>query len=100
MQPINKINGTAAAMALTLAASTAGAHAADPSTSRLNDTILYDLINSGSEDARGTTQFTAGGGFRSRLVQNVDVGVSCEAGVVDPVGIFKGRITADVIWRF
>jgi hypothetical protein len=64
------------------------------------NTELYDLINSGSEDARGTTQFTVGGGFRSRLVQNVDVGVAYEAGVVDPVGIFKGRITADVIWRF
>jgi hypothetical protein len=64
------------------------------------NTELYDLINSGSTEARGTTQFTVGGGVRSRLVKNVDVGVSYEAGVVDPVGIFDSRITADVIWRF
>jgi hypothetical protein len=64
------------------------------------NTELYDLINSGSEDARGTTQFTVGGGFRSRLVKDVDVGVAYEAGVVDPVGVFDSRITADVIWRF
>jgi len=63
------------------------------------NTELYDLINSGSTEARGTTQFTVGGGVRSRLVKNVDVGVSYEAGVVDPVGIFDSR-TADVIWRF
>lgn len=60
----------------------------------------YDLINFGSTQASGTTQFTVGGGFRSRLVKNVDVGVSYEAGVVDPVGIFDSRVTADLIWRF
>lgn len=64
------------------------------------NTELYDLINSGSTDARGTTQFTVGGGFRSRLVKDVDVGVAYEAGVVDPVGVFDSRITVDVIWRF
>ena len=64
------------------------------------NTELYDLINAGSTEARGTTQFTVGGGVRSRLVKNVDVGVSYEAGVVDPVGIFEGRVTADLIWRF
>jgi len=64
------------------------------------NTELYDLINAGSTDARGTTQFTVGGGFRSRIIQNVDVGVAYEAGVVDPVGIFDSRITADVVWRF
>ena len=64
------------------------------------NTELYDLINAGSTEARGTTQFTVGGGFRSRIIQNVDVGVAYEAGVVDPVGIFDSRITADVVWRF
>ena len=64
------------------------------------NTELYDLINAGSTAARGTTQLTVGGGVRSRLLNNVDVGVSYEAGVVDPVGIFEGRVTADVIWRF
>ena len=60
----------------------------------------YDLINFGSCAASGSTQLTVGGGFRSRLVKNVDVGLAYEAGVVDPKGIFDTRITADVIWRF
>ena len=64
------------------------------------NTELYDLINAGSTGARGTTQFTVGGGFRSRICSKVDVGVAYEAGVVDPVGIFDNRITADVIVRF
>jgi len=64
------------------------------------NTELYDLINAGSTEAKGTTQLTVGGGVRSRLVKNVDVGVSYEAGIVDPVGIFEGRVTADLIWRF
>lgn len=64
------------------------------------NTELYDLINSGSMDAEGTTQLTVGGGFRTRLAKNVDVGVAYEAGVVHPVGIFDSRVTADFIWRF
>jgi hypothetical protein len=60
----------------------------------------YDLINFGSADASGTTQLTAGGGARSRLTKNVDVGVAYEAGVVHPVGIFESRLTVDLIWRF
>jgi opacity protein-like surface antigen len=60
----------------------------------------YDLINFGSKDASGTTQFSVGGGARSRVVKNVDVGVSYEVGVGNSVGIFHTRITADLIWRF
>ena len=60
----------------------------------------YDLINFGSTDASGSTQFTVGGGARSRLVKNVDVGVAYEVGVGNSVGIFHTRITADLIWRF
>lgn len=60
----------------------------------------YDLINFGSTQASGTTQLTLGGGFRTRIVKNVDIGASYEAGVVDPVGIFDSRVTVDVIWRF
>jgi hypothetical protein len=60
----------------------------------------YDLINFGSADASGTTQFTVGGGARSRILKNLDVGVAYEVGVVHPVGIFESRVTADVIWRF
>lgn len=64
------------------------------------NTELYDLINSGSTAAGGTTQFTAGGGFRTRLTRNIDAGVAYEAGVVNPVGIFDTRLTTDVVWRF
>lgn len=60
----------------------------------------YDLINFGSADAAGTTQMTVGGGARSRILKNLDVGFAYEVGVVNPVGIFESRITADVIWRF
>lgn len=60
----------------------------------------YDLINFGSTQASGTTQLTVGGGFRTRVVKDVDVGVAYEAGVVDPVGIFDSRVTVDFIWRF
>jgi len=61
---------------------------------------MYDLINFGATDASGSTQFTLGGGARTRLAKNVDVGVAYEAGVVDPKGIFDSRLTADVVWRF
>lgn len=60
----------------------------------------YDLINFGSTDASGTTQLSLGGGARSRLMKNLDVGVAYEVGVGNPVGIFQSRITADLIWRF
>ena len=60
----------------------------------------YDLINFGSSQASDTTQLTVGGGFRSRLLKNVDIGAAYEAGVVDPVGIFDSRVTVDLIWRF
>ena len=60
----------------------------------------YDLINFGSTDASGTTQLSLGGGARLRLMKNLDVGVSYEVGVGNPVGIFQSRITADLIWRF
>lgn len=60
----------------------------------------YDLINFGSVAASGTTQLTAGGGARSRLAKNVDLGVAYEVGVVHPVGIFDTRLTVDVVWRF
>jgi hypothetical protein len=60
----------------------------------------YDLINFGSADASGTTQMTLGGGARSRLLKNVDLGFAYEVGVVNPKGIFESRVTADVVWRF
>ena len=53
-----------------------------------------------SARARGTTQLTVGGGARSRLLSNLDVGFAYEAGVVSPKGIFDTRVTVDMIWRF
>jgi hypothetical protein len=63
-------------------------------------TEMYDLINAGSTRAGGRTMFTVGGGFRSRLTKSLDTGFAYEAGIADPVGIFQGRITADLVWRF
>ena len=60
----------------------------------------YDLINFGSADASGTTQMTIGGGARSRILKNLDVGFAYEAAVVHPVGILEARVTVDMIWRF
>ncbi len=64
------------------------------------NTEMYDLINFGSTAAGGRTQVTLGGGFRSRLCKNVDLGFAYEAGVTSPVGIFQDRFTVDFIWRF
>jgi hypothetical protein len=64
------------------------------------DTEFSDLANFGSTDVAGHTQLTLGGGFRSRLHEQLDVGVGYELGVTSPKGIFENRLTADVIWRF
>lgn len=61
----------------------------------------FDLINFGSANGSGTTQGTVGFGFRSRLVENLDLGFAYEVGVIeDGADIFKDRFTVDVIWRF
>ena len=60
----------------------------------------YDLINFGSADAKGFTQITVGGGFRSRILTNLDVGVAYEVGVTRPRGLFDDRFTVDMIYRF
>lgn len=60
----------------------------------------YDLINFGADAARGSTQFTVGGGARSKITKNVDIGAAYEAGVANPKGIFDSRITADVSVHF
>ena len=51
-------------------------------------------------EARGSTQVTLGGGFRSRLASCLDFGVAYEAAIVNPSGIFDSRVTADFVWRF
>ncbi|MEI6343618.1 MAG: hypothetical protein WCR07_16835 [Verrucomicrobiota bacterium] len=60
----------------------------------------FDLINFGSTDASGRTQGAVGGGFRSRLLPNLDLGVGYEYGVFASNSILKDRWTFDVAWRF
>ncbi|MCW5553452.1 MAG: hypothetical protein KIS67_14985 [Verrucomicrobiae bacterium] len=64
------------------------------------NTEMYDLINFGSTEAKGTTQITVGGGFRSKLTKHLDLGLAYEAGVSNPKGIFDRRLTVDLIWRW
>lgn len=61
----------------------------------------FDLINFGSSAASGTTQGAIGFGFRSRLLDNLDLGFAYEVGVIeDGADIFKDRVTVDLAWRF
>lgn len=60
----------------------------------------FDLINFGSSDASGRTQGAIGGGFRSRILQNLDFGFGYEWGVIGSNDIFKNRYTFDLSWRF
>jgi hypothetical protein len=56
----------------------------------------YDLINFGACEAAGSTQLTLGGGLRSKLTKNFDIGAAYEVGVVSPKGIFENRVTVDI----
>ena len=60
----------------------------------------YDLINFGSSEAEGFTQITFGTGFRSRILDNLDLGFAWETGLTSPAGLFDERYTVDLIWRF
>ncbi len=60
----------------------------------------FDLFNFGSSDAEGFTQAVAGVGFRSRLLDDLDVGFAYEFPISSPEGLFGDRFTVDVIWRF
>lgn len=60
----------------------------------------YDVINFGSSLADGVTQMTLGGGFRSRLLDNVDFGFAYEKAVISPEGLTDDRFTFDVCIRF
>ena len=60
----------------------------------------FDLINFGSSQARGETQIVLGTGFRSRLLDNVDVGFAYEFGVTSPKGLFGDRYMVDFVIRF
>jgi len=64
------------------------------------DSEGYDVINFGSSLAGGTTQMTLGGGFRSRITKNIDLGVAYEKAVLSPEGLTDDRFTFDVSIRF
>ncbi len=59
-----------------------------------------DLINFGSSAASGQTLTALGGGFRSDLLEKMSLGVSAEAGVGNPKGLFDTRVIVDVSYRF
>jgi len=60
----------------------------------------FDLINFGATSASGHTQGALGGGFRTRILSNLDFGIAYEYGLIDRNDVLKDRITADLIWRF
>lgn len=60
----------------------------------------FDLINFGSTNAGGRTQAAWGVGFRSRVLENLDLGFAYERGFAPNNDIFKDRITVDMVWRF
>jgi hypothetical protein len=60
----------------------------------------YDVINFGAGNAKGATQGTLGFGFRSRVLEKVDLGFAYEIGVVGPYGLTNSRLTADMCIRF
>ena len=60
----------------------------------------YDLINFGSATAEGDTYSAIGFGFRSRLHDRVDLGLSYENGVGSNEGIMDERYIVDMVIRF
>lgn len=64
------------------------------------DSEGYDVINFGSSGASGVTQMTLGGGFRTRLTDNMDFGVAYEKAILSPEGLTDDRFTFDLSIRF
>ena len=64
------------------------------------DSEGFDLINFGSTNADGKSQWAAGVGFRSRIMKNVDLGFAYENGFSPDDDVFRDRYTVDLIWRF
>lgn len=64
------------------------------------DSEGFDLINFGSSNAGGETQVAIGAGFRSRLLDSLDLGFAYEYGVSPDDDIFRDRFTVDLLWRF
>ena len=60
----------------------------------------FDLINFGSRAAAGSTQITGATGFRSKLVERVELGFAYERSLTNPRGVFDDRFTVDFVLRF
>jgi hypothetical protein len=60
----------------------------------------FDLVNFGADSADGRTQIVGGIGFRSRVHQNVDFGFAYEKSLTSPDGLFKDRVTVDLVFHF
>ncbi|HAM72463.1 MAG TPA: hypothetical protein DCM86_12545 [Verrucomicrobiales bacterium] len=60
----------------------------------------YDVYNFGVSNGAGKTSAVLGGGFRSRVIDRVDLGFAYERGVTHPQGLFDSRFTVDLIFRF
>jgi hypothetical protein len=60
----------------------------------------YDVINFGASGADGVTQGTIAVGWRSRLLDNLDLGVAYQKAVIEPLGLTDDRITVDLSIRF
>jgi hypothetical protein len=60
----------------------------------------YDVINFGGGNANGVTQGMLGIGFRSRILDNVDLGFAYEIAAVRPYGLTNNRVTVDMSVRF
>lgn len=60
----------------------------------------YDVMNFGASQANGRTQGMLGLGFRSRVLDNVDLGVAYEKAAIKPYGLTEDRFTFDICFRF
>ena len=60
----------------------------------------YDVINFGSSLAGGVTQATIAVGFRTRVLDNVDLGFAYQKAVISPEGLTDDRFTFDMSIRF
>lgn len=60
----------------------------------------YDVINFGANNASGVTQGMLGIGFRSRILDNVDIGAAYEIAMIRPYGLTNNRLTFDMCIRF
>lgn len=60
----------------------------------------YDVINFGASQSNGRTQGMFGVGFRSRILDNVDLGLAYEKAVIKPYGLTDDRFTFDICIRF